>query len=134
MAQQYLLINDIKVKVLSDDGYTMQLATTHTEDSGRNQYLKATVTPIGSVASYGLKWTDLTAEEMSQILKQVLNKPQFKVILSTGFNFAPKKSYFLNFSSRLSSERERLLQTTAPTGKAALPAPSVNPFPESMIS
>lgn len=78
MAQDYLKFNGVQVKEPDEDGYSVNLSTTSTEDSGRNQYLSMRNTPIGTVASYSLKWSSLTADEMSLILKQVLGKAKFQ--------------------------------------------------------
>mgnify|MGYP001864313700 CR=1 FL=1 len=77
MAQDYLKFNGITMPVPDQDGYTVQIATTSTDDSDRTQDLVMHNTPIGSVMSYGLKWTDLTKEEVALILTQVLNRPSF---------------------------------------------------------
>lgn len=112
MAQQHLLLNGIKVKDLSDDGYTMNFSTTHTEDSGRNQYLSATVTPIGTIGSYSLKWKNLTGDEMAQILQQVLNKPRFLVNYYNGYSGKWEEAYFYaseyNAPARCLKEGEEL--------------------------
>lgn len=77
--QDYIKINDIKIKQPDEDGYTAVIATTSTEDSNRDMGLTMHNTPIGSVEGYDLKWTDLTLAEAAQILQQVLNKSSFKV-------------------------------------------------------
>lgn len=79
MAQEYLKINDIRVKVPDQDGYGIQFATTSTSDSDRTQDLVMHNTPIGTVESYSLKWSGLTLAEASLILRQVVNKASFKV-------------------------------------------------------
>ena len=65
--------------LLDSDGYTVQIATTSTGDSDRTQDLVMHNTPIGSIGSYGLKWTDLKKEEVALILGQVLDRPSFSV-------------------------------------------------------
>lgn len=77
MAQEYLKFNGVTLPIPDEDGYTVQIATTSTDDSDRTQDMVMHNTPIGSVASYGLKWSDLTKEEVSLILSQVLDKPSF---------------------------------------------------------
>ena len=79
MAQEYLKINGIVMPLLDSDGYTVQIATTSTDDSDRTQDLVMHNTPIGSIGSYGLKWTDLKKEEGALILGQVLDRPSFSV-------------------------------------------------------
>ena len=77
MAQEYLKFNGVTLPIPDEDGYTVQIATTSTDDSDRTQDMVMHNTPMGSVASYGLKWSDLTKEEVSLILSQVLDKPSF---------------------------------------------------------
>lgn len=77
MAQEYLRFNGVTLPIPDEDGYTVQIATTSTDDSDRTQDMVMHNTPMGSVASYGLKWSDLTKEEVSLILSQVLDKPSF---------------------------------------------------------
>lgn len=77
--QDYIRINGIKIKQPDEDGYTAQLATTSTDDSDRDMSLVMHNTPVGTVEGYDLKWTDLTLEEASEILQQVVNKQSFTV-------------------------------------------------------
>lgn len=77
MAQEQLKFNGIEIPWPDKDGYTVQISTTSTSDSDRTQDLVMHNTPIGSVGSYGLKWTDLTKEEVATILCQVLDRPSF---------------------------------------------------------
>lgn len=77
--QDYLKFNGVTVKVPDEDGYSANLATTSTEDSNRDMSLVMHNTPIGTVESYSLKWSELTPSEASAILQQVLNKPSFTV-------------------------------------------------------
>lgn len=73
------MFNGIRVKQPDDEGYAAILATTSTDDSDRDMSLVMHNTPIGTVQGYNLKWTYISAEEVSVILKQVLNKSQFTV-------------------------------------------------------
>ena len=77
MAQEQLKFNGVAIPWPDQDGYTIQISTTSTSDSDRTQDLVMHNTPIGSVGSYGLKWTDLTKEEVTTILSQVLDRPSF---------------------------------------------------------
>lgn len=77
MAQEQLKFNGVAIPWPDQDGYTIQISTTSTSDSDRTQDLVMHNTPIGSVGSYGLKWTDLTKEEVATILSQVLDRPSF---------------------------------------------------------
>lgn len=75
--QDYIKINGITILQPDEDGYTANLSTTSTEDSDRDMSLVMHNTPIGTVESYSLKWTDIKAADMALILSQVLNKPSF---------------------------------------------------------
>lgn len=79
MAQDYLKFNGITVKVPDQDGYGIEFETTSTSDSDRTQDLVMHNTPIGTVESYSLKWSNLTLEEASLILRQVVNQASFQV-------------------------------------------------------
>ena len=67
MAQEYLKFNGVTLPIPDEDGYTVEISTTSTDDSDRTQDLVMHNTPIGSVGSYGLKWSDLTKEEVASI-------------------------------------------------------------------
>lgn len=75
--QDYIKINGITIVQPDQDGYSVNLATTSTEDSDRDMSLVMHNTPIGTVESYSLKWTDIKASEAALILSQVINKPSF---------------------------------------------------------
>lgn len=77
--QDYIKINGITIVQPDEDGYTANLSTTSTEDSDRDMSLVMHNTPIGTVESYSLKWTDIKASDMALILNQVLNKPSFSM-------------------------------------------------------
>lgn len=89
------------VEVVQPTEYKPNLATTSTEDSDRDQSLVMHNTPIGTVVSYSLRWEDITAEEASQILAQVLNQSSFSVhyfdIIVGSWNTA--EFYASNFSA-----------------------------------
>lgn len=75
--QEYISFNGVVVK--QPDKYSAVLATTSTSDSDRDMALVMHNTPIGTVAGYDLEWSYLTAQEASEILRQVLNRPSFTV-------------------------------------------------------
>ena len=75
--QDYIQFNGITVVQPDDDGYTANLTTTSTDDSDRDMSLVMHNTPIGTVESYSLKWSDIKASDAAVILAQILNKPSF---------------------------------------------------------
>lgn len=77
--QDYIMVNGIKIKQPDEGGYSALLATTSTEDSGRDMSLVMHNTPMGTIEGYDLKWTELTLSEASEILQQVVNKSSFTV-------------------------------------------------------
>ena len=77
--QDYITFNDVKIKQPDRDGYTVKFSTTSTADSDRTFDLVMHNTPMGTIQSYGLKWTDNTAQEVAEILRQILNKSSFRV-------------------------------------------------------
>ena len=77
--QEYIMINGVKIKQPDKDGYEVSLATTSTDDSDRDMSLVMHNTPIGTIEGYDLTWSDLSLEEASVILQQVINKSSFTV-------------------------------------------------------
>lgn len=75
--QNYIKINGITIVQPDEDGYSVELSTTSTEDSDRDMSLVMHNTPIATVVSYSLKWTDIKATDAAQILSQIINKPSF---------------------------------------------------------
>lgn len=75
--QDYIKINGITIAQPDEDGYSVELSTTSTEDSDRDMSLVMHNTPIATVVSYSLKWTDIKATDAAQILSQIINKPSF---------------------------------------------------------
>lgn len=75
--QDYIKINGITIVQPDEDGYSANLSTTSTEDSDRDMTLEMHNTPIGTVVSYSLKWTDIKASDVATILGQILNKSSF---------------------------------------------------------
>lgn len=113
--QDYLKINGKKIKQPDEDGYVSVLATTSTEDSDRDMTLTMRNTPIGTVESYQLKWSDISCKEASEILEMVVNKSDFNVhyfdVLTA--KWRDGKFYASNFNApvvRLNSGNETLDQ------------------------
>lgn len=75
--QDYIKINGITIVQPDEDGYSVNLSTTSTEDSDRDMSLVMHNTPIATVVSYSLKWTDIKAIDAAQILSQIINKSSF---------------------------------------------------------
>lgn len=67
------------VSIAQPTKYKAVFATTSTDDSDRDMSLVMHNTPIGSVEGYDLEWEYLTPKEASDILRQVLNRPEFTV-------------------------------------------------------
>lgn len=76
MAQEKLLLNGIEVKQ-PDSGLGYNFETTYTEDSGRVQSGILNITPMFTVESFSYTATDLTSEEMSEILHIVARGDYF---------------------------------------------------------
>ncbi len=69
--------NGISVK--TPDSFIPNFATTSTEDSDRTQDLVMHNTPMGTISSYSLKWTNVEPEEVASILSQTINKSQYSL-------------------------------------------------------
>lgn len=70
MAQHRLLLDGKDVRQ-PDTGLAFDFETTYTEDSGRIQTGVANITPMFTVERFSYVATDLTLQEMSQILQIV---------------------------------------------------------------
>lgn len=79
MAQQRLRFNNYTPPNVTEDGYTVNFATTSTSNSGRTMRGVMNNVPLFTVESYNLKWSNISASDVSQILTQVMGK--------AGFNF-----------------------------------------------
>lgn len=104
--QEYIKINNKLIKQPAE--YAVNLATTSTDASGRNQFLKMMNTPVGTVNSYSLKWQYLTTEELSGILQEVINKSQFLVHYEDAYEGIWKDGYFYasNFNAPCKTLKE----------------------------
>lgn len=78
MAQEHLRFGTYTASDVDEDGYTVQLATTSTAKSTRTQKGNMKNTVMFTVEAYNLKWTDISAKEASNILRQVMNKNEFE--------------------------------------------------------
>lgn len=79
MAQQRIKFNDYTPPNVSDDGYTVNIATTSSQNSGRTMRGVMNNVPLFTVESYNLRWVNISATDVSAILSQVVGK--------SGFNF-----------------------------------------------
>lgn len=70
--KRYFAINGVRIK--TPDKYKPVLATTSTDDSDRTQDLTMHNTVIGTVHGYDLQWDDISVEDASNILRQVVDR------------------------------------------------------------
>lgn len=73
MKQEKILFNGIEIKQPDSGSLGASFDTTYTDDSGRIMSGVALATPLFTVEAYSYKATDLTLQEMSQIL-QIIDK------------------------------------------------------------
>ncbi len=73
MAQERITINGIAVK--QPDKMDPNFATTYTEDSGRPMGGRAHLTPLFTVESYSVEFSNLTPAQASAILQQIVPTP-----------------------------------------------------------
>lgn len=73
MKQEKILFNGIEIKQPDSGNLGVSFDTTYTDDSGRIMSGVAFATPLFTVEAYSYKATDLTLQEMSQIL-QIIDK------------------------------------------------------------
>lgn len=77
MAQQHLKFGAYQAPDPDEDGYQVQFAVTSTSDSGRTMRGNMKNVPLFTVEAYNLKWTNLSAIVVSQILAQIIGKSEF---------------------------------------------------------
>lgn len=77
MAQQHLRFGTYEAPDPDDDGYQVDFATTSTESSGRLQRGNMINTTMFTVEAYNLKWSDVSAIVVKNILAQVIGKNSF---------------------------------------------------------
>lgn len=77
MAQQHLKFGVYEAPDTDEDGYQAQFATTSTASSGRTQRGNMVNATMFTVEAYNLKWTDLPASVVKNILQQVMGKNSF---------------------------------------------------------
>lgn len=77
MSQQHFKFGSYTAPDPDDDGYQLAFATTSTENSGRIMRGNMINTPMFTVEAYNLKWTDISAIDVMNILSQILGKSQF---------------------------------------------------------
>lgn len=71
MAQQYITINGIVIRQ-PDEGLGYDFETTYGDDSKRTQTGTLMVSPVFTVEALSYSASNVTAEEVSEILKQVM--------------------------------------------------------------
>lgn len=75
--QKKIMFNGYAPPNLAEDGYKPSFAVTSTANSGRGQRGKMYNTVMFTVEAFDLKWTHLTTNDLSNILKQVMGKSSF---------------------------------------------------------
>lgn len=77
MAQQRLKFNDYTPPTVTEDGYVPSFATTSTSNSGRLARGGMVNIPLFTVQAYDLKWANMSAADVSRILREILGKSGF---------------------------------------------------------
>lgn len=77
MAQQHIRFNNYQPPEPDKDGYTVSFATTSAANAGRSMRGKMTNPVLFTVEAYQLKWTDIPAEDVKNILAEVMGKSEF---------------------------------------------------------
>ena len=80
MAQEKILFNGIAIKQPDSGDLESSFETTYTEDSGRPINGVLHITPLFTVESYSYSATNLTLQEMTQILKIIAKGKQIHAI------------------------------------------------------
>lgn len=69
--QNYITINGVKIRQ-PDEGLGYSFETTYTEDSKRTQRGKLSVTPLFTAESFSYSATNVSVDEMKEILHEIL--------------------------------------------------------------
>lgn len=77
MAQNKLMFNNYEPRMVDEDGYELQFAVTSTSSSGRTARGNMINEPMFTVEAYKLKWSNLTASEVSAIIREVMGRSSF---------------------------------------------------------
>ena len=75
MAQQRLKFNDLVIP--APESYEIAFATTSSSNSGRLMRGTMINTPLFTVEAYNLKWVNLSANDISSILAEIMGRSSF---------------------------------------------------------
>lgn len=113
MTQKHLMFGTYEAPDPDDDGYQVEFATTSTESSGRTQRGNMINTTMFTIEAYNLKWTDVPATVVKNILSQIMGKDSFDFYHFNVYKarWETGKFYVANISSpfyRLNEGKERV--------------------------
>lgn len=77
MAQQHFKFGTYTAPDPDEDGYSPAFAVTSSSNSGRTMRGPMKNIVLFTVEAYNMKWTDISAVEASNILKEILGKNEF---------------------------------------------------------
>lgn len=108
MSQQRLKFNNYTPPNVDEDGYQLSFATTATSNSGRTMRGIMYNVPLFTVEAYTLKWTNIRAKDVSDILTQVMGKPEFDFYHFNVYNnkWETDKFYVSNITSPVINLKE----------------------------
>lgn len=78
MAQQYLKFDDYTAPMVDEDGYQEDEATTSSSNSTRTMRGVMKNTVLFTVEAYNLKWTNISAKNVSEIKRRIRGKSSFQ--------------------------------------------------------
>lgn len=112
MAQKHLKFGTYEAPDPDEDGYQVDFAVTSTESSGRVQRGNMKNSVMFTIEAYNLKWSDLPATVVKNILDQIMGKNEFDFYHYNVYkaNWETGKFYVSNISSpfyRLNEGSER---------------------------
>lgn len=105
MEQEHIMFGNYTPPDVDEDGYTPQMATTSSSNSGRTSRGVAKNVVLFTTEAYQLKWTNISAQDAAKILAEVVNKPEFDFHYYSVYlaRWQTKKFYAANYSPKISS-------------------------------
>lgn len=125
MAQQYLRFDDYTAPVVDDDGYQEDEATTSTSNSGRTMRGVMKNTVLFTVEAYNLKWTNISAKDVSEIKKRIRGKASFQFYHFNTYNAKWETGTF--YAANISTGYYSLIEGEEMCSELSFQVTNVNP-------
>lgn len=126
MTQQHLMFDDLVLPEVDEDGYQVDFAATSSSNSGRTMRGVMKNSVLFTVEAYNLKWTDISASIVSQILKKIIGKNEFDFYHYNVYKGIWETGRF--YVANISSPFYRLNEGEEKVGELSFQVTGVNPL------